>query len=118
MADKQLGVETLSELQIWIEGKFALIQQAQTTAHSDLTNVRSRLHDLSNEIAKVTALNIPEKLQRLQDADKEHQTNIDRFIKESAERKGIMSALKGLYVVLGGLIGWLTAVFFKIGGVA
>lgn len=114
MAEKPLMVETLSELQIWIGGKFELIAQAQNTTHSDLTNVRSRLHDLANEMTKITALNLPEKLNKLELADKEHQQNIERFVREASERRGAMNTLKTLYVFIGAVIGGAITLAFKV----
>lgn len=112
--DKRLSVETLSELQIWIEGQFALIAQAQKTSHEDMTSVRTRLHDLANEVARLSALNLPNTIATLEKADKEHQANIDKFITEAAERRGALATLKALYTVIGALVGGTLAVMFKL----
>lgn len=114
MADKRLVVETLSELQIWIEGQFALILQAQTTSQEEMRSLRIRVHDLAGDIAKIIALNLPEKLLHLEKADLEHETNIKKFITEAAERRGMVAALKATYAVVGALIGGLVASYFKL----
>lgn len=111
--DKRLGVETLSELQIWIEGKFELIAQAQNNAHNDLTNIRRTVHDLANELTKVTALNLPEKIAKLEESDRAHEANIKNFTIEVAERRSAMATLKVVYVMGGALIGGVVALAFK-----
>lgn len=108
-----MAVETLSELQIWIEGKFALITQAQETAHSDLTNIRRTVHDLANELTKITALNLPDKIAKLEEADKLHETNIEKFIIEAAERRSAIATLKIVYTVVGAAVGGLAAIAFQ-----
>lgn len=106
-------VSNLSELQIWIEGQFALIAQSQKSAHDDLTTIRGRVHDLAGEIAKVSALNLPVTLSQLQEADRKHETEIARFVSDAAKREGALAAIKALYVILGAAIGGALALFFK-----
>lgn len=106
-------METLSELQIWIEGKFELVTQAQKTTHDDLITVRKTVHDLANDVSVILALNIPEKLSQLQKADEVHQANIDKFLKEAAERRGAMSALKVVYLVAGAAISFVGTIAYE-----
>jgi hypothetical protein len=113
MVEKQLMVETLSELQIWIEGKFALITQAQVTAHDDLTNVRKTVHDLAGHMTVLTMLNLPDKLSKLEAADKTHEANIEKFITDAAERRGALAVLKVVYAALGATIGVLITILLQ-----
>lgn len=114
MVEKRLRVETLSELQIWIEGKFDLIGQAQSTAHEDLTNVRRVVHDLANNVAVITALNIPDKILALQDADKDHKISIESFSRDAAERRGALAALKVMYAVGGAFAAGIFAIAVEV----
>lgn len=108
---EKIVVTTLTELQIWIEGKFNLLVQSQSTTAEDVRQVRSRVHDLGNDISRLLALDIEGKLQKLEDADKQHESSIERFSKEAAERRGAVAALKVVYMVTGGVIGAAVAVF-------
>ena len=108
--ERSVAVETLSELQIWIEGKFELLAQAQKSANDDLTNVRRTVHDLNNQMTVIIALNLPEKIASLQKADEDHETNIKKFIEQAAERKGAVAALKAVYAIVGTMIGFSGAV--------
>lgn len=114
MADNHLKVESLSELQIWIGGKFELIAQSQETAHNDLSTIRSRVHDLANEVSKVSALNLPATIAELKKADEDHQANIKKFITDAAERRGAITTLKTLYTIIGACVGGALAIMFKL----
>lgn len=107
-------VETLSELQIWIKGEFALIAQTQDTANKDMTNVRRTVHDLSNHMTVIMSLNLPEKLQSLQKADEEHQKSIEQFGLDAARRQSALAVLKVVYTVLGALVGCAITVGFEL----
>ncbi len=116
---ERIMVETLAELQIWIEGKFALVMQAQDSAEKDLTTVRRTVHDLAGHMQVLLALNLPEKLVKLEEADKNLEAEVKRFSAESAERKGVIAALKALWGVSGvvlGFIGALAFQFYKVAG--
>lgn len=105
-----MGVETLSELQIWIEGKFELVSQAQATMGEDVRQVRTRVHDLGNEVAKLLALDIEGKFRRLEEADTRHETNITTLTKEAAERRGAISMAKIFYTIGGAVGGYLISI--------
>lgn len=97
-------VETLSELQIWIKGEFALIAQTQETSNKDMTNVRRTVHELANQMTVILALNLPEKLANLQAADLAHEKSIDQFRLDAAGRRSTLATLKVVYTVLGAAI--------------
>lgn len=97
-------VETLSELQIWIKGEFALIAQTQETSNKDMTNVRKTVHELANQMTIIVALNLPEKLAMLQAADLAHEKSIDQFKLDAAGRRASLAILKVVYTVLGAAI--------------
>ena len=114
MEHKRIGVETLSELQIWIEGQFALVAQAQTTTAEDVRQVRSRVHDLGNDLAKLLALDIDGKFKRLEDTVHKHDTDLVKFTKESDQRRGMVTALKSMYVVGGAAAGVFATIAFRL----
>lgn len=97
MADRTLKAENLGELQIWIEGQFALVNQAQETASKDITAVRSRVHDLSNDMAKFAASCSPEKLAMIT----EHDLEIKKLNDESIARKSSLATIKAAYTIVG-----------------
>lgn len=112
--DNNIGVTTLSELQIWIEGKFALVAQAQGTMAEDVRQVRSRVHDLSNEVAALLALGLDEKVKRLEEADAAHAKQLTAMNNEAHERRGAIAAVKIAYIVVGAAIGYATSVFLTL----
>lgn len=100
-----MKVENISELQIWIEGQFALIAQSQNTTAEDVRAVRSRVHDLSNDVQRLLALDIEGKLHQLERADKGHDENIRNLTDDLSQRRGAMSVVRAIYIGVGGLIG-------------
>ena len=112
--DKPLRVENLGELQIWIEGQFALVKQAQATSGEDLKTVRAKVHDLSNDMAAILALDIPGKLSRLEEADKVHEASIKRFSDESIARRASVATLKTLWGLGGVAIGAILTMALEV----
>lgn len=105
-------VETLSELQIWIKGEFALIAQTQETSNKDMTNVRRTVHELANQMTVILALNLPEKLATLAATDALHQKSIDQFTLDAAGRRSSLATLRFVYTMFGGAIA--TAIAFSV----
>ena len=109
-----MRAENLGELQIWMEGQFSLVQQAQVTTAEDVRQIRSRVHDLGNEIAKLLALDIEGKFKQLELNDAKHDTAIQQFGKEAAERRGAIQVLKIIYTTGGAAAGAGLTLLFEL----
>jgi hypothetical protein len=99
-----MKVENIGELQIWIEGQFALVRQTQNTTSEDIKAVRNRVHDLSNEVQKLLALDLEGKMRKLEETDDLRAQQISKLTAEQSERRGALAVLKALYTTCG-LIG-------------
>jgi hypothetical protein len=98
MPGRSVKVETLGELQIWIEGQFALVVQAQESQREDLTNIRRTVHEHAGHLQVIISLNLADRL-----------TQIERDIKNiqtiDGEQSGAMNLIKG--VLNSPALGWV-----------
>jgi archaellum component FlaC len=95
------NIDTINELKLWIEGKFELVNQQNVQFGDDIRTIRTRLHDLSNDVAKLNAIDFLGLNKRIE----EHDSELEGFTKEAAERKGAIAALKATYAIGGAIVG-------------
>lgn len=100
-----------------MDGKIDLISQAMDNTKDDLRVVRERLHDLSNEVQKLIALNLPGTLTDM----RSDITKIDQRVvileHDFHARRGAVNAAKLLYGLGGTTIGaGVVAAIAKIAG--
>jgi hypothetical protein len=100
-----MRAENIGELQIWIDGKFNLLSQAQNAAADEIRGLRSRLHDLSGEVMKLNSFDIEGKFKLLEIADAKHENAIQQFSTQAAERRGALGILKIIYTTGGAAMG-------------
>ena len=103
-------LDNINELRIWLEGKFKLVEQAQSISSEDLRNVRGRVHDLSNEVAKIVALDLSSKFEALKD----HDEKLETLRNEASTAKGAIQAIKAAYGIGGTLLGAIIATALEL----
>lgn len=81
-----VGIETIKELQIWLDGKFELIRQAQETSNAEVTKLRTTVHDISNKVAPLIMLDVPSIL-------KQHSSDLEKFEKYITGQKAVYAAI-------------------------
>lgn len=79
-------IETLKELQIWLAGEFALIRQAQDTSNTEVSKLRTTVHDISNKVQPLVMLDIPTTL-------KVHATELEKFEKYVTGQRAVYAAI-------------------------
>lgn len=98
-------IENTRELTIWLEGQFKLVYQAQNVADDELGKLRKTVHDLSNTVqvtmGRLSSLNFDD----LKTLVAKHDTELENFTKDAAERKGAIAALKASWGVGGIILG-------------
>lgn len=115
-------IETINELKIWLEGEFKLITQGQTTSREDIRQVRSRIHDISNELTALTALDIPGKIDSLKEGVSKHDNVIERIASEQTSLKATMRTAYVAIAIGGAAVGSIITVLlrfaetFRLGG--
>lgn len=113
-------METLPSVEVLLtrlDGKIDLIQQAVQSSKEDMLEVRRRLHDLSGEMQKIIALNVPGKLEQ-------HTVDIEKLGARTLlletdlnMRRGAITLARLLWGLGGaGLVGGVVAVVRIIGG--
>lgn len=116
MDGRGMRAENIGELQIWIEGQFGLITQAQKRCEDDLKGVRERLHDFGGELMKLAALDIEGKFRILTEQDEKHTKDIKALQDAALERKGAWNALKIIYTTTGAAAGAALTMIAEIAG--
>lgn len=101
----KMRAENIGELQIWIDGKFELLNANQHTTQEEVRGLRTKVHDLSNEVAKLNAIDIEGKLKALENADQRHDLAIQNYDRQLAERRGAVAMLKIIYTTGGAAAG-------------
>lgn len=114
MAEGDPAVGTINELKIWIAGQFDLVRQAQTTSGEDLRNVRKSVHDLSNTVAGLTALDIPGKLEKYANEIKEQDAAIRKLAEDGILNKSAIASVKAIYGISGILLGATGALLARL----
>jgi hypothetical protein len=90
-------MENETELRIMmtrVEGKIDLVNQAQIRSSEDIKDVRLRVHDLANDVSKLSALNIEERLSKV-----EVEAEFSKSDRE--QRKGAMAMAKAVWTLIG-----------------
>lgn len=122
MSDGATRIETINELKIWLEGEFKLIAQGQQTSREDIRQVRSRLHDVSNAVAGLTALDIPGKLESMKVESTKQDGIIEKLTAEQTTLKTTIRVAYGAIAIAGVVVGAIltlalrVAEMFKLGG--
>lgn len=81
-----VGIETIKELQIWLDGQFALVRQAQDMSNAEVTKLRVTVHDISNKVAPLIMLDVPSVL-------KQHTTELEKFERYITGQKAVYAAI-------------------------
>lgn len=91
-------VETINELNIWLDGQFKLVGAAQKNAADEIARIRDKVHETANHVSGLLLLNIPDKLQKLGDEVKAHDQAIDTMAKDV---NSLRTTLRTVYVAVG-----------------
>lgn len=103
-------IETLNELKIWIEGQFQLASEARQRLETDVTLIRTRQHELSNEITKIGASFHNLGFAALKELVSKHDVELEKFSDERLERKGAIRAIKATWAIGGASVGVVSTV--------
>lgn len=98
MSAEQPRVETINELNIWLDGQFKLIGAAQHAAAEEISRIRDKVHETANHVSGLMLLNIPDKLQTLATDVKAHDTAIESMGRDMASLKTV---LRTAYISMG-----------------
>jgi len=110
--DNEMHEESIGIALARIEGKLDLIQQAQDTTNKNVQGVRERVHQVSNEVQKLMALNLPETKDKVKDVE----ARVLVLEKESERRTGALGLAKILYGGFGAIVGVIGAYLMKTFG--
>lgn len=91
-------VETINELNIWLDGQFKLVAAAQSTAAQEISRIRDTVHETANHVSGLLVLNIPDKLQLLVDDVKAHDAAIEKMAQDVVS---LRTTLRTAYVTIG-----------------
>lgn len=114
VSDGATRIETINELKIWLEGEFKLIKQGQETSRDDIKQVRTRLHDLSNHVSALTALDIPGKMDGLRTEVQKHDNIIEKIATEQTSLKATMRTAYLAIGIAGAAIGSIVTLVLKV----
>lgn len=101
-----------------MEGK--IDRQADRIARyeTDITGMRSRIHDMANEITPITMLNLPERIRVADKLNADVEARITAIENIEQRRLGAASTVKVLWAIMGAVgIGGVAAVLriFQVG---
>lgn len=101
-----------------MEGK--IDRQADRIARyeSDITGLRSRIHDMANEVTPITMLNLPERIRTADKLNADVEARITAIENIEQRRLGAASLAKLLYGIMGAVgVGGVAAVvrFLQVG---
>lgn len=102
-------VETINELNIWLDGQFKLVGAAQKAAADEIARIRDSVHETANHVAGLLVLNIPDKLQRLSDEVKAHDSSIDKMAEDFNSFKTAVRTAYAAIGIAGTVVGAITA---------
>lgn len=105
--EHKVPAETVKELQIWLQGEFALVRQHQDTDRDELRKVRQTVHDLSNQVAPLIMANVPDRLAK-------HSAELDALRTDKIERKSAISTARLIGIIIGGVAGTIATLALEV----
>lgn len=98
-----------------MSGKINLIAQSVETNKEDMRSVRQRVHDLSNDVQRLLALNLQGTIDGLKNDQKDIEMRVVVLERDLHERRGAVNMAKVVYGIGGTTIGAAAVALLKSG---